>query len=327
MIPVRMNMASVFVTIGLLASCDHAPHDVVREDTGDPETEKGIAEPRPAPMGSLGGPCGINFSKCPTADDVVRVFRGLKKTSVRSAVDATQTEFTSRFRIVSIRFQVPRLVNDHRGSRDHLEVIAAETGYDTVFPREGTGSLHIKRNNATVAQIWMSRDDSGLQPKHRMVDTTRGGVEAVYTFFLDRNLVRHLEGGLDRTLYPDPNAADPNSSCSFNDNCAWCRATKAAGVALIAWAAFEVGAVVGTAWGSSVAGAGAGIGNFFEESLDCGDNCKRGECKVQYCQCRMSGGSDCAKDFKDCCESNGGMFSHCDRCNASYCASNDFWGN
>ena len=90
--PVHVNLAVAAAMLGIFVSCDHETPTLETEEPPGLETEKGIAEPRPAPMGSLGGPCGINYVKCPTEGDVGRVFRELKKTSVKTAVNASQTD-------------------------------------------------------------------------------------------------------------------------------------------------------------------------------------------------------------------------------------------
>lgn len=295
------------------AACGRSDLDVESENYA-------VSKPKAAPMGSLGGVCGKNFTKCLTTETATAIFTNLKKSSVstKCTVKPGTAPKWGEQRTVVMKFQVPRLIDDHKEKNDQLEVETSESHYGWVYANEGQVKLTWRRNGATVAEGYMSSNDSGPRPHTLYTDGSRGGVETLLAASLDHTLQKKLMLAQESC---DKELAKQGTFCAFNDDCAFCFFTRATGFAVVGGLtasglgalAEASGATLGNGALVGIGGAASGASSSLLNDWSCQDQCNRGRCKMNYCDCRddMCHGdscSACVEDFSKCCNRAGGTF-------------------
>src|SRR5688500_15301373 len=93
----------------MLAACQRPPLEGGAEGEGEVEEAP--------PMGRI---CGDDFfDKCETTKKITDKFRKIKKTNFQSVCSTTDDLLSQG---VQFKFQVPRMLPDHDGSKDTIEV-------------------------------------------------------------------------------------------------------------------------------------------------------------------------------------------------------------
>jgi hypothetical protein len=193
-----------------------------------------------------------------------------------------------------MKFQVPRLVNDHKGSKDNLEAIFSA--------KDGGESLLIKRNGAIVVR---SESFPGVAEPAVEVIEYLGGIESHFAVLGSTAFARDLL----RQASNKPEAKSTTFQCGKADhgiNCKHGKFVLGAG-ALIGGAG--VGALVGGPVGAAV-GLAYGL---FALAIDTYIDCQRPDefdrCERSRCDCRERSGATtrkCEDDMNGCCQSAGG---------------------
>jgi hypothetical protein len=196
-----------------------------------------------------------------------------------------------------VKFQTPRLVNDHKGSKDNLETVF----YSAV---DGSETLVIKRNGLTV----LTSEAGPGQPEPAMeILEYVGGVEAHFAVLGSTAFARDLIGHAStKPLAVSGGGKGP--MCGKGDHKTGCRAGKF----VLGASSLVSGALVGALVGGPVAiaiGAAYGVIGLAIDAIDCDRPGEFDKCEKQRCDCRdmtMSSTKTCEDEMASCCQSAGG---------------------
>jgi hypothetical protein len=305
--------------LALLATACSGPDD----DFESEAFASSIPKPTSATPGTLGGPCGVNWVKCPTAQSAKQKFEQLERKTVTSKCSATwPADPNSRVRKTVWTMQVARLVNDHTGKYDQLETMLAEFDYGKVFPRSGQNWLQIKRNGVVVAE-WVSSQADVEVPRSPSdlnnspyIDVYRGGAEAVLAWFTTKNVGSIMKKGEqcnDGTIVKSPGGEAGGQCDYFQGDCFFCNFTRYASIGMAAAITGGLGAALGGAEaGAAIGGAGSLVGTALGDVFGCQKRCAAAECTKMGCECfrRATSSSDsqrCGAETKECCEKAGAI--------------------
>lgn len=315
----------VFVALGL-GGCGGTddPLPAVLESDGF-----AVTKPKSAPPGSLGGICGVNYEECPDKQTMFSRFVNLPRTNVSASRTVKNLDKPNNSRQITLKYRVPRMVNDHKESQDQIEVASiaancegASCDYKTTF----------KRNGAVVGTFEYRKNGS----KTENVDVTKGGWETTMSYSADVKsfsgdakaqsvLVRMTEEVVK--AQGAKNGKPGNNFCGedrpdgvLNSKCGWCRAGKVVAGAAPGAGAAAIALYVNVRRGFQIliGTVGALAGNTAGELIDCGPVCSRANCQEQYCEGRID-----QDEFDVCCRVNGGALVHTSNPNVLQCSNID----
>lgn len=289
------SLVTAMIAFVWTCGCQSPPE----QDPYDPEglTEEEIEQhvkssppppPKDAALGSLGGPCGVNFANCRTGDAFLKKFSSLPKYNfkrIKSACGQTDT------RVYGL--QVPRLVNDHKGPRDDIfvEVVSYLKSTSPAGPQM---MYRFWRNGIEVGMA----SNNGAQP---VIAGRLGGVETIFALH-------------DKKIWGAIGASERASGCATEGKIHGfeCTACKIGAVTVLSYLAGVSGGL-GVLWGGSaeagaaVAAAGSAASGTVGLLFACENTCKASECneEVQRCCQTSSCSNTCYDDFNICCKGSG----------------------
>jgi hypothetical protein len=306
----------------------------------DTEVAPELLEAPPLPThavpGSLGGPCGKDYAKCKTGEAMAKKFRELKISSLKqtSCVDdgSANTEVVYTYRL-------PKLVNDHSGSSDNMQL----TAFLSWSSSQSVLTLSLERNGAQVYSGYAYNMDTNSRvfahEDDQFVDVYLGGLEAVLTL-QNKTISDSVLNGLARCHWPEnlrdipPRSGQPPYN-AVGAHCVSCYLGRGAITVAFTVAGGLAGRAVkaGTTAMLALAGVGSAAGQFINSFLDCPKLCRIENCNaaVRDCvdaNCRTLNGDAfqdcllvCDEGLSRCCGSEGGRCVMFDDKRCNFCIS------
>jgi hypothetical protein len=273
--------------------------------TEDPElVAQAVTAPKDAPFGSLGGVCGVNWSKCQTQAQQESVFKKLKKTLGKvKHTYPTESDPTGP-ETITFNVTVPKLVNDHKDKNDVLGI--TETKSVRASGDRVLYSFSLVRNGTPVYVYRTEiREDGSNNHEQKSVDIRKGGVESFAAITIDPKILGQL-----KTARQDLSKF-PRTVCRGIGllECLGCHGLKFSvlvGSTLIGVGLGAAGGPMGAALGATL---GATIGAAVASQIDCGPECGRKKCNDHYCSCITARGQQygnspaCSMMLDSCCDS------------------------
>lgn len=294
-----------------------------------PETESQAAAvsntppaPTPAPPGSLGGICGVNYANCQTKSETIHRFSSASRTlTTGNIVQWTPTDPVGRFRGTTWTLWITRLINDHTLPQDKIVASISESDYGVTFNDSGAVQLTLSRNGYMVAVVYGKQNGhnttniSSFADLHATwsIDYKRGGAETVLAWLTTPNLEGLYTAAMNYdngSLHKSPST--PSHCDYWQGDCFYCKFSKYATIGLGSALTGGLGAEMGgMAYGAAAGAAGNMVATLFGDLFDCGKRCAAQACTKTGCMCFQAARDKqdtalCEQQAQSCCDNVGG---------------------